>query len=42
MAHVPQRSDGSLAVYGQAGNRNVQVSVIGMHDMTFHQRGDQV
>lgn len=42
MAHVPQRSDGFLAVYGQAGNRNVQVSVFGMHDIAFHQRGDQV
>jgi len=31
-----------LLFTGQAGNRNVQVSVIGMHDIAFHQRGDQV
>lgn len=42
MAHVPQRSDGSLAVYGQAGNRNVQASVSVCTDMTIHHRGDTV
>nr|DAQ32985.1 MAG TPA: hypothetical protein [Caudoviricetes sp.] len=31
-----------LLFTGQAGNRNVQVSVIGMHDMTTHHHGDTV